>query len=86
MVTHVSFEQDFRRKVREIDSRAERAGTNWTRICRELGISRTTPNRWHQRAPTTVALIDRVERYLDDIEQGRAMADADVSADDRQGS
>lgn len=63
-----NFVEVFRDTLADIESGAKDAGSSITEICRETGISRTTPDRWKANMPNTVELVarmqDAVERKL----------------------
>jgi lambda repressor-like predicted transcriptional regulator len=64
-----TFEEEFYRRVELIKARAKKAGTNITHLCRESGVSRTTPERWEKRVPKSIALIDQMMAVLREIER-----------------
>lgn len=58
---HISFESEFRRRLDDIFSRAEKIGLNITSTCRRSGIARATPDRWRKKTPLTIELVDKLE-------------------------
>lgn len=56
-----NFIDAFNDALAEIESGAKDAGSSITEICREQGISRTTPDRWKADTPNTVKLVARLQ-------------------------
>lgn len=46
----------------EIDAKA--IGSNMTEVCREAGVSRTTPDRWKEKPPATVATLAKLQDFV----------------------
>lgn len=59
-----TFEGEFKRRINDIKQRAKAAGTSMTALCQDTGIARATPDRWAQRTPKTIKLIDELEQAL----------------------
>lgn len=68
-MTETTFEGEFKRRIRDIKSRAKAAGTSMTALCQQTGIARATPDRWSARAPKTIRLIDELEQALAKVER-----------------
>lgn len=66
-----SFEAEFYRRVETIKQRAKAAGTNITQLCRNAGISRTTPERWEKRVPKSIGIVDLMFQALLEIEEAK---------------
>lgn len=60
--------QEFNRRVKLLNERAQAAGTNITELCRIAGVSRTTPERWNKRVPKSITIFDLVFEALLGIE------------------
>lgn len=60
--------QEFNRRVKQLNERAQAAGTNITELCRIAGVSRTTPERWNKRVPKSITIFDLVFEALLGIE------------------
>lgn len=63
-----TFEAEFQRRIDEIKRRAAAAGTSITALCQSTKIARATPDRWQQKAPKTIRLVDELEAELAKIE------------------
>lgn len=64
-----SFSKEFYRRVEDLKKRAQAAGTNITALCRESGVSRTTPERWEKRVPKSIEIVDLMYEALVKIEK-----------------
>ena len=56
-----NFVGTFQAEVAKIESDAKKVGLNMTSVCRELGVSRATPDRWKREIPMTVQLVARMQ-------------------------
>ncbi|WP_288821303.1 hypothetical protein [uncultured Leclercia sp.] len=70
-----TFEAEFYRRVDMIKQRAKAAGTNITQLCRNAGVSRTTPERWEKRVPKSIGIIDLMFQALLEIEEAKKAED-----------
>jgi transcriptional regulator with XRE-family HTH domain len=68
---NTTFESEFYRRVEMIKRRAKQAGTNLTQLCKTTGISRTTPERWEQRVPKSIKILDQMLEALLDAERAK---------------
>jgi transposase-like protein len=59
-----NFIQAFEQAFADIERDAKAAGSSLSEICRETGISRTTPDRWRAKTPTTVELVARMQECV----------------------
>lgn len=59
-----TFETEFRDRLKKIENDARDAGMNLTGICKELGISRATPDRWKRNTPTTIKIMADMEALI----------------------
>ena len=66
-----SFSAVFRKRVDDIERRALHAGTSLTAICKGIGISRATPDRWRREIPRTIEIVDEMERFVAGVEKRR---------------
>lgn len=51
----------FNDTISQLEQDAKAAGSNMTEVCREAGISRTTPDRWKAKPPATVAIMANLQ-------------------------
>lgn len=70
------FDEVFRQAINDLEASAKAAGSNMTEVCREAQISRTTPDRWKQRPPATVALVAKLQKIVADKAAEQAPAQA----------
>ena len=63
-----TFEAEFQRRIEDIKRRAAAAGTSITALCQATKIARATPDRWQQKAPKTIRLVDELEAELAKLE------------------
>lgn len=68
------FSQVFRERIDQIERRALKVGTSLTGICRGIGISRATPDRWRRDIPRTIEIVDQMEGWLDKAEKEKGFA------------
>jgi hypothetical protein len=61
-----NFVQDFKDALTQIQADANEVGLNLTSICRDTGISRSTPDRWLRKPPKTVLLIAEMQKKITD--------------------
>lgn len=73
---------EFTERLKLIEKRAKKAGSNVTQLCRSTGISRATYERWCFRPPGSVAKFDQLEAELARLEKEAAQykAEDEVSA------
>lgn len=76
-----TFTAEFEQRVHAIEERLRALNLNWTWLCSQAQISRTTPDRWKKQEPLTVQLVDRLGRILSKREQEQAKLLARVKAD-----
>jgi transposase-like protein len=76
MADQTDFSSVFLKRVDDIERRALRAGTSLTAICKAIGISRATPDRWRRQVPRTIAIVDEMENWVDEIEKKRETVSA----------
>lgn len=65
MTARQTFAQVFRERLQQIEEDARKVGINMTVVCREAGVGRATPDRWHRETPQTIKLIDRMEAVIE---------------------
>lgn len=56
-----NFVDAFKDALAGIEAGAKEAGSSVTEICREAGISRTTPDRWKENPPITIELVAKMQ-------------------------
>lgn len=56
-----NFVDAFKDALAGIEAGAKEAGSSVTEICRETGISRTTPDRWKENPPITIELVAKIQ-------------------------
>lgn len=54
----------FKNAVDQLAPDAKAAGTNLTEVCREMKISRATPDRWRREVPMTVTLLSQMQSII----------------------
>lgn len=59
-----SFEEAFYKRVDSIVKRGKEVGITITDICQDSGIARATPDRWREKAPLSITLVDKMERAV----------------------
>lgn len=59
-----TFEAEFRRRLADIFKRGEAVGLSVTKLCKETGTARATPDRWRKKAPLSITLVDRLEEAV----------------------
>lgn len=62
--TGATYEDEFRERIKKIETDANAVGINFTTICREAGISRATPDRWKRNTPKTVLIVTTMEAIV----------------------
>lgn len=60
-----NFVDAFKDALAGIEAGAKEAGSSITEICRETGISRTTPDRWKANPPITIELVAKMQDAVD---------------------
>lgn len=63
------FSTVFLERLNDVERRALHAGTSLTAVCKGIGISRATPDRWRHEVPRTIEIVDEMERWLDEVEK-----------------
>lgn len=56
-----NIEAAFNEALSKLEADAKAAGTNITAVCREAGVSRTTPDRWKEKTPATIATLKKLQ-------------------------
>lgn len=74
-----SFEKIFSDYLNNLELRALTAGTNLTAICRELKISRSTPDRWRRATPRTVVIVDQLRESVERAEKKKLASASNAS-------
>ena len=59
-----NFVDAFKDALAGIEAGAKEAGSSITEICRETGISRTTPDRWKENPPITIELVAKMQNAV----------------------
>lgn len=59
-----SFEAEFNRRLDDVVKRGKAVGLTLTHICRKADVARATPDRWRQKAPLSVTLVDKMEAVV----------------------
>lgn len=60
-----SFGAIFRGRLKKLEEDARRVGINMTVVCKEAGVGRSTPDRWHRNQPKTVEIIEKMEAVVE---------------------
>lgn len=58
------FSKVFNDRLDDIERRALRVGSNLTAVCKEIGISRSTPDRWRREMPRTIQIIEQMDQCV----------------------
>ncbi len=56
--------------IKSLKARCAAAGTNITEVCREAGVSRSTIERWKQKPPKSLQILNSLEAKLAEHERG----------------
>ena len=64
-----TFEAEFNRRLSSIIKRGEAVGMTVTKLCKQTGTARATPDRWRKKAPLSITLVDRLEAEVAAAEQ-----------------
>ncbi len=51
----------FNDALSQLEADAKAAGSNLTEVCREAGVSRTTPDRWREKPPATIVTLKKLQ-------------------------
>lgn len=70
------FLQVFNETLDKIKTDAQEVGLNLTSICREIEISRDTPERWFKRPPMTIKIVADMQKQI--VERRAAIAADDI--------
>lgn len=73
-VNRRSAAEEFADRLSNIQKRGKAVGLNLTEICRKVGCSRATPQRWKAKPPETLLLMDRMEAVVAAAEQQQAVS------------
>ena len=58
------FDAVFRARIAKLENDAKAAGMNFTTICKEVGVSRATPDRWKRGTPRTIEIVAQMEKFV----------------------
>lgn len=72
MTKQNNFDDEFKKRIADLETRAHKAGLNFTSICREAKISRATPDRWKRETPKTIQIVARMESIVAKREEALA--------------
>lgn len=61
-----TFSEDFDLRIKDIRKRAEACGISIAELCRRAGVSRSTPDRWFERIPKSIVVVDL---FIDELEK-----------------
>lgn len=64
-----TFSEDFDQRIKDIPKRAAACGISIAELCRRAGISRSTPDRWFERVPKPIAIVDQFLAELMKVEE-----------------
>lgn len=64
-----SFSREFLDRLNSIEARGKACGLTLTHICRESSVARATPDRWRNKLPLTIELIDKMGAVVTEREQ-----------------
>ncbi len=51
-------------RFKAMEDAAKAKGLNLTIVCKKLGISRATPDRWKRETPKTIELLQQMEEFV----------------------
>lgn len=73
-----NFVNVFHQTIDTLEAEAKSAGLTLTSICRDLGVSRATPDRWRKKVPKTIELMTAMQKLVDDKREKDAREAADA--------
>jgi hypothetical protein len=56
-------------RLANIEARAKALGSNMTQVCKATGVARVTYERWRQRPPKSVQLVDVLDAHVRTMEE-----------------
>lgn len=74
VATDLQFSKVFSARLDNIERRALQLGTSLTAICKGIGISRATPDRWRRQIPRTIEIVDAMEKWTEEYASKKARA------------
>ena len=74
IAAETAFSTVFLHRIDDIERRALSLGTSLTAICKGIGSSRATPDRWRRETPRTVEIVDEMECWVDNFAKKKAHA------------
>lgn len=76
MANDPAFSTVFLKEIDDIERRALTMGFSLTAICKGIGISRATPDRWRHQIPRTIEIVDEMNHWLDKMAKSRQPTEA----------
>jgi transposase-like protein len=70
MAQNSAFSTVFLQQLDDLEREALQAGSSLTAICKHIGISRATPDRWRHEVPRTIEIMDQMQSYVADLKKG----------------
>ena len=67
----MSYENEFKGRLDGLLKRAAAAGTNLSQLCADIGLARSTPDRWRKEVPKTIQAFSELELALKKREAGK---------------
>lgn len=61
-----NFVNVFHCAIDAIEADAKAVGLTLTSICRDLEVSRATPDRWRKKVPKTIEIMAAMQKVVDD--------------------
>lgn len=74
-----SFEAEFQSRLDKIRKRGAAVGLSVSSICESAGVARATPDRWRDKTPLTITLVDKMEAVVAEAEKRAAAGDASTA-------
>lgn len=65
-----TFSEDFDLRIKDIRKRADACGISIAELCRRAGVSRSTPDRWFERIPKSIVVVDM---FMDELTREEAV-------------
>lgn len=66
------FSKVFNDRLDDIERRALKVGSNLTAVCKAIGISRSTPDRWRREMPRTIEILEQMDQCVAGKEKEKA--------------
>lgn len=68
----MSYESEFKDRLDGLLKRAKDSGVSLSKLCDDVGLARSTPDRWRKEVPKTIRSISELELALERRQQAQA--------------